>query len=1109
MADGKVVFEVSADTRDARRSIDDFVAAMKRAGADVDVVAQNTSNDMQKSFSRALDINRVKGWALAAGKAVLDFGGDCLRAASDLEEVQNVVDVTFGEAGSAKIEAWAQRAGTQFGLTETQAKKFTSTLGAMMKSAGMAGPEIVEMSQDLAGLAADMASFYNLDFETAFQKIRSGISGETEPLKQLGVNMSVANLQAFALSKGIETTFDKMSQGEQTMLRYQYLMQATADAQGDFARTSDGYANATRKLATEWESLKTKIGSAVIPVAATAVGLLNDFLSVFTSTPERTVLDDFEAVDINLEDKIRQITATAREAKALTETLNSISGDTAARAISEVAKAAGGLGAGIGERWEKLISTLAGAGVIGDVFGSSDMADAGRNIYDLSYYLREDVPGADKVDAWGEMLDVLRQNAGVIADYAGVSPDAVTGTLEAISQSLQTLDPDDITQWAELVGVLEAGIPALSVSDATATGTAIGKIARAVIDGVPPEDKVSAWNSFIGVLSGQSDALSGLRGETAEETRKWLETLSAGASSIDPADVEAWRGLIGTLSDGIPGMDSGELGSGLFDALASGFLALGSDNAIAQAGLMALGYSVDEIDSKQRQWLETCTRLTKTIPGLSEIINAQTGEVNGGVRAVEEYITVWEAAQKSIAQIEAIEKKRAALKEAMDLTSMEIDVEVQRHLAEQAKKDMDAVAAELDKIHARFAELTPEGAAAPDWFGEHAEELEALKAAAEPLYPVLEKLRWEYDAEEKELDRLTAALNRQIDANAEGMRQLEALEAVEDDLRQSIAGTRYEIGETEIAIAAMTDAQIEAARAAVTELGPALEAVADYYERIRDETAKQIDGVISGFEKIVTPAQKARDAANDLRKSLTEENAAEINVRIADAESAIPSAQKMAAALEQQLEYINEYQRNLEEAARRGAADELLSALSDGSVESADYLAALATASEDEIKRINDAYREVQAGKSTFTDALTAQKLAADATFDGIVASANEMITALDMADGAHDALYSTVEGMAQGIAAAVGDVTAQVNAVIAQMERLSSYGGFTFSGGALTFGGAGGGINYSALGDVISSSAPKPGGNVYLDGRTVGAVVSASQGNAYRALQRAGVQPK
>jgi hypothetical protein len=111
------------------------------------------------------------------------------------------------------------------------------------------------------------------------------------------------------------------------------------------------------------------------------------------------------------------------------------------------------------------------------------------------------------------------------------------------------------------------------------------------------------------------------------------------------------------------------------------------------------------------------------------------------------------------------------------------------------------------------------------------------------------------------------------------------------------------------------------------------------------------------------------------------------------------------------------------------------------------------------------------------------------------------------MADGARDALSSTIEGMALGISDALPSVTAQVDAVLEQMQRLSAFGGFSFSGGALAFGGSSGGLNYDALGDTIRSSAPKAGGSVYLNGRAVGAVVSAEMGNSYRALARSGVQ--
>lgn len=198
--------------------------------------------------------------------------------ASDLKETQNVVDVTFEDSAST-INKWAQEALNAYGIAETKAKQYSSTLGAMLKSMGVADDQVLQMSTDMAGLAADMASFYNLDHDTAFEKIRSGISGETEPLKALGINMSVANLNAFALEKGMNKAFDKMSQAEQATLRYQYLLEATKDAQGDFARTGDSFSNEMRKLQTNLDRIKTEFGKGLLGVVTPAISLLNNVLS--------------------------------------------------------------------------------------------------------------------------------------------------------------------------------------------------------------------------------------------------------------------------------------------------------------------------------------------------------------------------------------------------------------------------------------------------------------------------------------------------------------------------------------------------------------------------------------------------------------------------------------------------------------------------------------------------------------------------------------------------------------------------------------------------------------------------------------------------------------
>lgn len=203
---------------------------------------------------------------------------ESIERASDLVETQNVVDVTFEDSAST-INKWAQEALNAYGITETKAKQYSSTLGAMLKSMGIADDQVLQMSMDMAGLAADMASFYNLDHDTAFEKIRSGISGETEPLKALGINMSVANLNAFALEKGMNKAFDKMSQAEQATLRYQYLLEATKDAQGDFARTGDSFSNEMRKLQTNLDRIKTEFGKGLLGVVTPAISLLNNVLS--------------------------------------------------------------------------------------------------------------------------------------------------------------------------------------------------------------------------------------------------------------------------------------------------------------------------------------------------------------------------------------------------------------------------------------------------------------------------------------------------------------------------------------------------------------------------------------------------------------------------------------------------------------------------------------------------------------------------------------------------------------------------------------------------------------------------------------------------------------
>ena len=231
---------------------------------------KTASFNLGNLLKTAIGFKAIRGLA-NLGKSAIGFG-------SAITEIENVVDVSFGSMADEAYK-FASTAKEQFGLSELAAKQYSGTMMAMMKSSGVAQDAASKMSISLAGLAGDIASFYNIDTDTAFQKIRSGISGEIEPLRQLGINLSVANMEAYALSRGITTSYNAMSQAEKVALRYNYLMSATGDVQGDFARTSGTWANQVRLLTLNFQSLSAVIGQGLIAGILPAIQALNALMS--------------------------------------------------------------------------------------------------------------------------------------------------------------------------------------------------------------------------------------------------------------------------------------------------------------------------------------------------------------------------------------------------------------------------------------------------------------------------------------------------------------------------------------------------------------------------------------------------------------------------------------------------------------------------------------------------------------------------------------------------------------------------------------------------------------------------------------------------------------
>lgn len=238
-------------------------------------------NTMQKQIGGLGGAVKKLGTVIAATFAVgkiIQFGKECIELGSDLQEVQNVVDVVFTTM-SDKVDEFAKNAAEAAGLSETMAKRYTGTFGAMAKAFNFAEDEAFDMSTSLTQLAGDVASFYNIKQDEAYTKLKSVFTGETETLKDLGVVMTQNALDAYAMANGYGMTTKQMTEQQKVALRYKFVLDQLSAASGDFQRTSDGWANQMRILRLNLDSLKANIGQGFINIFTPVIKVLNIVIS--------------------------------------------------------------------------------------------------------------------------------------------------------------------------------------------------------------------------------------------------------------------------------------------------------------------------------------------------------------------------------------------------------------------------------------------------------------------------------------------------------------------------------------------------------------------------------------------------------------------------------------------------------------------------------------------------------------------------------------------------------------------------------------------------------------------------------------------------------------
>jgi hypothetical protein len=276
-----LVIKLTADVNDLKAGLAQAQSAIK--GVDDNI--KTASSGMANFVTKLKQVGATLGVAFA-GQQVLQFGKDVIMASSNMAESLGKMNVVFGENATV-VEGWANKSATSMGLSKQAAVEAAGTYGNLFQAFGLGQDKATDMSTSLVQLASDMASFNNTSIDDAILALRSGLSGETEPLKKFGVALSDARLKTEAMSMGlIKSTSEALTPAAKAQASYSLIMKDTKLAQGDYARTADGTANTMRTLKAQFDNAKVALGDALMPAFRGVLAVLKLLIPVLNTIGE-------------------------------------------------------------------------------------------------------------------------------------------------------------------------------------------------------------------------------------------------------------------------------------------------------------------------------------------------------------------------------------------------------------------------------------------------------------------------------------------------------------------------------------------------------------------------------------------------------------------------------------------------------------------------------------------------------------------------------------------------------------------------------------------------------------------------------------------------------
>lgn len=695
--DGSLIFDTKIDT-------DGFTSGTNTIKRQADGM-KSTFASLGKSIAVVFGVREL-----------IKFGKQAVDTASDLEEVQNVVDVAFQDM-SYKMEQFAETAIDTFGISDLTAKQTGSTFMAMAKGMGIANGNASDMSIALTGLSADMASFYNKGQDITRTALNSVFTGETETLKQFGIVMTEVNLQNFAYQQGINKKVSAMSQAEKVQLRYNYVMKQTALAQGDFARTSDSWANQTRILSERWKQFLGIMGKGLIQVLTPTVRFLNTALSKlisFANTVSAVLseLFGFDKTTATIEsvgdsasdasnnigdlgDSIEDAEKKANSGTAAFDKLNEISGSLSDTGGSvdigivgntdtiitnkETAESANKVEDGIRgaadqlKRFADILEPLANFVAQGLIdFYNNFLKPVGKWVFtDAIPKLTEALTNLFKYVDWKKLNEALERLWEALAPFAIAVGDGLIGFLKDASEFIGKGIGALLNGVADGIGWLSEKIGGSNTSKTVSVGKAIGELLGAVllVKGFTKAGSVlaSIGTGIAKILSGVSKYSGVFSIVSGPYIAKFFSSLF---SSVTDAEKGALDSAILGLEESMDDLDEA------IQRAKDNYTTLENENRqmeITVDAYFALANKETLSPEDQEQLKAYAKLLRENFPELDQLIDEHTGRYTGTeskirdmIKAHQDYV-MQVAAEDALIEITKAEiKAQLALDKAMD-----------------------------------------------------------------------------------------------------------------------------------------------------------------------------------------------------------------------------------------------------------------------------------------------------------------------------------------------------------------------------------------------------------------------------------------------------------